>query len=372
MNNVESGFDEELQKIREKTFNSDLKNLVHKVTGHTPDDISAIDSPRKMLKRLHALYYRAVNEMDLHDPLALPDHALLQSMDNDSNPVEMLKKSLENINFGNFTLLSYNIANQCFKPVTHIKGSFNIDNLLIDVSEKLYADIRRNVYGTLLNFNEIVEDRFLKKRFLGEGAEQGYSIYFVSSGNIIEPFFRESKHLYSHKIFNNRFFSVLMLILPPDHSYTAEQLYNILCDTITYELIIAEIAYERNQPARMFMLEQPLENLYRIYEYFFLLSKYQDSGRIYVMQSLVTFTEEMVYLWHYITFKLQCLLSPASMILRHEKDVILLFADSSDVDTVEAFLKKISDILPDMISFKSYENKEFTHSMSLLRKIEKL
>ncbi|MFW5709831.1 MAG: hypothetical protein ACOCXW_00015 [Bacteroidota bacterium] len=372
MNNVESGFDEELQKIREKTFNSDLKNLVHKVTGHTPDDISAIDTPKKMLKRLHALYYRAVNEIDLKSPLALPDHSLLQSIDNDSNPVDLLKKSLENINLGKCTLLSYNISNQCFKPVSNIPGSFNIENLLIDVSEKLYADIRKNVYGILLDFNEIAEDRFLKKRFLREDTEPGHSVYFVSSGNIIEPFFRGAKHLYNHKIFNNRFFSVLMLILPPGHSYTAEQLYNQLCDTITYELVLAEIVYERNKPARMFMLEQPLENLYRIYEYFFLLSKYQDSGRIYIMQSLVTFNEEMVYLWHYITFKLQCLLSPASMILRHEKDVILLFADSSDIDIVENFLKKIREILPDMISVKSYENNEFSHSMSLLKKIEKL
>ncbi len=372
MNNVESGFDEELQKIREKTFNSNLKDLVHKVTGHTPDDISAIDSPKKMLKRLHSLYYRAVNEMDLQSPLALPDHSLLQSIDNDSNPVEQLKKALEKINLGNFILLSYNIAHQCFKPVTHLPGTFNMENLLIDVSEKLYTDIRKNVYGTLLRYDELTEDRFLKKRFLSEVVEQGHSIYFVSSGNIVEPFFRESEHLYNPRIFKSRFFSVLMLILPPGHSYTTEQLYHLLCDTITYELILAEIEYERNQPARMFMLEQPLENLYRIYEYFFLLSKYQDSGRIFVMQSLVTFNEEMVYLWHYITFKLQCLLSPASMILRHEKDVILLFADSSDVDTVETYLKKIRDILPDMISFKSYENKEFSHSMSLLRKIEKL
>jgi len=369
---VETGFDEELKKIREKTFNSELKNLVHKVTGHYPDDVSAIDSPKMMLKRLHALYYRAVNEMDLQAPVAVPDNSLLNTIDEKSSPVELLQNSLENIKMGSFALLSYNIANQCFKPVIHTPKTFNTENLLIDVSEKLYNNIRKNKYGTLLGHDEIVEDRFLKKRFLREESEQEYDIYFVSSGNIIEPFFSDSAKLYNRKIFNNRFFSVLMFNLPPGHSFTTEQLYGLLCNTITYELILVEIEFERNQPARMFMLERPLENLYRIYEYFFLLSKYQDSGRIYVMQSLVTFTEEMVYLWHYITFKLKCLLSPASMILRHEKDVILLFTDSSDADTVESFLRTTGDILPDMITFKSYANEEFNHSMNLLRKIGNL
>ena len=128
----------------------------------------------------------------------------------------------------------------------------------------------------------------------------------------------------------------------------------------------------KNRVSRMFMLERPLENLYRIYEYFFLLSRYQDYGKIYLMHSLVTFTEEMVYLWHYITFKLQCQLSPASMILRHEKDIILLFADISDVDIVESFFNTIQDIFPGMITFNAYDNREFSHSMGLLRKIEKL
>jgi len=369
---VESAFDEELQKIREKTFNSELKDLVHKVTGHSPDDVDSIESPRQMLKRLHALYYRAVNMLEMHGPVEFPNEEILDAIDRDMDPVTLLHNRLEQLKFDQFALLSYNIANQCFKPVSKTSSSFTSENLLVDVSEKLYRDIRKNRHGVLLDHEEILNNTFLKKRFMDDDEHHERNIYFVSLGNIVDNFFMDADHLYDSRIFKSRFSSILVLRIPPDYSFTAEELYRLLSDTLIYELVLVELEYERNNPSKMFILERPLENLYRIYEYFFLLSRYQDSGKVYLMHSVVAFTEEMVYLWHYITFKLQCQLSPASMILRHEKDIILLFADTSDVDIVESFFTTIQNIFPGMITFDSYDNKEFSHSMGLLRKIEKL
>lgn len=372
MDNVESAFDEELQKIREKTFNSELKSLVHKVTGHSPDDIGSIDSPRQMLKRLHALYYKAVNMMETGHRSDFPAERILEAIDHYEDPLELLQDTLRQLRLEQFAILSYNITNQCFKPVSTTRKSFATENLLIDVSEKLYQDIRKNRHGIIIDHKEIMNNPFLKKRFMDDDDQHERNIYFLSLGNIIDLFYRDAEQLYDTKIFKNRFTSILMLRIPVDYSFTTEELYNLLSENLIYELVLVELEFEKNHPSRMFMLERPLENLYRIYEYFFLLSRYQDYGKIYLMHSLVTFTEEMVYLWHYITFKLQCQLSPASMILRHEKDIILLFADISDVDIVESFFNTIQDIFPGMITFNAYDNREFSHSMGLLRKIEKL
>lgn len=55
MENIE--FNDEIQKIRERTFNPEFKELVSKVLSKSHD---IIDDPDSLLYSLHKLYYKVL------------------------------------------------------------------------------------------------------------------------------------------------------------------------------------------------------------------------------------------------------------------------------------------------------------------------
>jgi hypothetical protein len=179
---IDEGMLSEIEKIREKTFDSEFKDLVSRVTSHRSDDIDIHkETEKELLTRYQKLFYRASNlywrenARILLDPFRLPETGL------DENIALDIFTEMDAIGFPHFAILTYDFKKKSFAcRINHIT-QLNRDNLVLDTDEQIFRKTVRSKHGFLLRRTDIEKDAFLKKRLTSEqdGRIPG-TFYFLS------------------------------------------------------------------------------------------------------------------------------------------------------------------------------------------------
>lgn len=172
----------DLDKIREKTFDSEFKELVGRVTSHRAENRDLqLEAEKEVLNRYQKLFYRASNlywrenAYLAFDPFSMADSDVEQQL-----ALEIFTE-MDSMGFPHFALLAYDFKKKSFAcRINHIT-QLNRENLVLNIDEQLFRKTIRSQSGILVHPRDIEKDVFLKKRFASEhGTQVPGTLYFLS------------------------------------------------------------------------------------------------------------------------------------------------------------------------------------------------
>lgn len=172
----------ELDKIREKTFDSEFKELVGRVTAHRPDDRDLqLEAEKDIIMRYQKLFYRASNLYWRESAyVAFDPFAMLDSEIGEQLALEIFTE-MDSMGFPHFAVLTYDFKKKSFAcRINHIT-QLNRENLVLDTDEPLFRKTMKSKTGMLVHPHEIEKDVYLKKRFASEHDNRVPGILYLLS-----------------------------------------------------------------------------------------------------------------------------------------------------------------------------------------------
>jgi hypothetical protein len=184
----------EIERIREKTFDSEFKDLVSRVTSHRPGDRDLEkDAEQDLIRRFHELFYRASGLFWLEEACPRADHLDYELASLEDSLALNIYSEMDNLGLRNFAVLAYDFLKKSFACRLNHITQFNRDNLVMDIDEPLFRRIMKSRRGVYVDSASVERDPFLKKRFLqtDREARQGV-LYFLSLDFLEEGLFRDA------------------------------------------------------------------------------------------------------------------------------------------------------------------------------------
>ena len=183
----------EIEKIREKTFDNEFRNLVSRVTTHQPyEQETGVEEERDLIRRLQGLFYRSSALYWYGDVYPYSNHLDFAPNVLDESLALHIWSEMDVHGYRRFAILTYDFHKKSFACTLNHITEFNKDNLVLDIDEPLFKRILRNRKGVILDESSVKSDPFLKKRFISEedGSVPGM-IYFLSLSFLEEEFIGE-------------------------------------------------------------------------------------------------------------------------------------------------------------------------------------
>lgn len=139
----------EIEKIRNKTFTSELKDLVNDVSGiSSEDDLSGIDK-HELLENFHNLFYRSVN-------LPFSDNCVASNNFIEDNSFNDLISELKSeFNIDNFATMEYDLTSRVYK-ITNSNFETKLNNSFVfSPNETIYDTILGSENPIHFNYSTI-------------------------------------------------------------------------------------------------------------------------------------------------------------------------------------------------------------------------
>ena len=177
---LDDGFIEELQKVRDKTFTPELRELVDRISRHEKhEDEKSRSGSREadLLRDFHHLFYKSINLAAANriNPLI----GRFPAIDED-NSGDSLVRRLNSSGLGESLILTFDFDKKCYVSTLGNMDGLDGEAIFIDTSERLYRKILESPYGFFLTAEEIVDDPYLKKRFFPSIEGEHTVLYFLS------------------------------------------------------------------------------------------------------------------------------------------------------------------------------------------------
>jgi hypothetical protein len=333
--------------IRERTFTPDLRKLVNKVTGQSPDrtkerafndaemaPVGPDITDEELLKKYHRLFYRTLHFKDR----AHASGGYFLSTGNvsfdDSSLNQIITDELSKISSNGFALLSYSISQKSYIPFTNTITDIDIFKIFISLNDDICRLIQRSVDGIIISSDDVVRDPLLKKYFRQLHLPQNTRIYlnFYHNFYIDLP---DSLTVFSPRpLFNTA--SPLMIVKVRIED-SAHDVYTMIKSTISSCLLF----YAANQ-IRLFQETGTgnFENLFRVLELYYTIFHSKKSGIILKITVDIKASLEYRYILSYLMLKLESHLSGSSMVYQPDRDMLLIFSATDDVQPVERLLNE--------------------------------
>lgn len=184
----------EIEKIREKTFDREFKDLVSRVTAHRPGvrDLQE-DAEKELIKRFHGLFYRASGLFWIEEAYAGADHLDFELATLQDSLSLHIYGEMDALGLRHFAVLTYDFQKKSFACHLNHITQLNRDNLVMDIDEPLFRRTLRSRRGIFIDAAAVERDPFLKKRFVSEekGVLPGV-LYLLSLNFLEEDLFRDS------------------------------------------------------------------------------------------------------------------------------------------------------------------------------------
>ena len=375
-----------INKVRGRTFNKDLKNLIEKIginesfieEKEEKEEIEEIEeieegtdefSENELLKKIHTLFYKSINLTELNETNTHINPYLFEldsfSRDNslDSPHVLSIHKDMCDLSYSNYAILSYNLEKKCFLPLVCNIEDLDKNNIVIDPFEELYSDIILNEHGVILDNHTIKSNIYLKKRFISEGGSN-YVLYFVSLKNIIHNFFKEMKSEIDGTILNLHFFSILMIKIKINQGIdSAESVYKKITERLILPLLVMEKNILQN------IKETDCKNLTKIFDlieyYYHLFSSFNDSICL-IIKCKSKINNENLFILKYLYSKLIKSLSFMTCISQIERDKIMIFTQKNKGGIIDQIISEFNLYCDNMFYTESLETDKINNFNSLL------
>jgi hypothetical protein len=369
----------QLNILREKTFNSDLRHLVDRIKDNEPisadgeisqEDIDSL-SEEELLLRLYRLYYRAVNIRDNRDINIAFNPFEIQEDASSSSIVEALNghilHRMESLALSPFALLSFNIDQKVYMPTIHSLGRYHAQSIVIGLRDRLFKKIAANPEGVIIDAGEIEEDPFMSKIFSLKDGEGHGSLYFIMVSTIIAEVMKELPISGSDNLTPFLPSAIIMIELP-DQPHAA----NISTITGTIKRRLALPYFLLNDYQSLVFSSDSYENLdytYRVLDYLFTIFLLHGDRAGISIQSSAQKNESMTFLIKYVISKLSHKLHCDSVIVHIIKGRLVILTTDAFVGLVRDIIDEYNRLFNDQFSIVEFHAADFDDSLDIIQKI---
>jgi len=150
----------DLNILREKTFNQELKSLVDKVSFSKRSNKSKIRSQKDFVNYLEFIFEK----------------------------IFLLEK-----NFSDYTLMFYSQINKCYQARRPIFLENEIDNFIISAEDFFLADLKKSFYGLILDHRVIKNSQYFRKKIPSDLTRDPHKvIYLLYLEELLNEFYKET------------------------------------------------------------------------------------------------------------------------------------------------------------------------------------
>lgn len=370
---------QQLNLLRERTFNPELRQLVDRVRYNEPAPGLSDDEPERvdavsedeLRLRLYRLYYRArvlhdnremnvafnpFEAMDSLSPVSLHDSLSVYIMD------RMMQMSLSP-----FALLSYNIAEKGYVPSVHNLERYHVENIVIGLRDRLFMSILESAEGVIIGADAIRDDPFLEKVFSLREGEDPRALYFImisclASGIALE--FQDQKRDAIEPFLPS---SILMIELPlQTEPHNRGSIFTMLRKKLALPFFLLN-----DNQSLVFMTEgyEDMDYSYHVMDYLFTVFLFtRDSTGISIKLKSKDETNR-TFLMKYILSQLSYRLHADSVLLHMIKGHLIVLTREGFVDLIRSLIDEYNRLFNDQFAVVEFKPSEFKDSLEIINRI---
>lgn len=358
--------------IREKTFNEELKKLVSRIsenenTGDLKNrvavNVSSL-SDEEFLAALHSLFYQFKYIQDMEqstkgfDPFAL---YIENEDDINSQGTYMLKEALEIAGIYDYAMLSYDLDKKGYSPFSYSLKGLEHENLIISLRDELYKNIYESGEGYILTSDEIIMDNWLSKIFRTFDADD-YNLYFIKTAYLTSALNTKLINKPSGNFLYND--SILMLRLKGDYlKYDTNKIFEFVQH-------IATVPVYLTARTALFILKDSyihsIDQKYALLEYFFLRYSYIEDTVCAKIKTEKYYDKEIAFLIKYIISKLNSNLWEQGSIIHVSNNLFLVFSRKDDKEMIDSIIKESNQYYESTFFIDYIEHGQFKGSMDFI------
>jgi hypothetical protein len=368
----------QLNLLRERTFNPELRRLVDRIRINEPspghqDSVSGIDelSEDELQLNLYRLYYKARNISDNNeinisfDPFKMID----ETPSNDIKEIlaAHLTSMMRHLSLSPFALLSYDITAKGYIPSVHDFDGDVAGNIVISLKDGLFQKILSARDGILVYADELRDDHYLNKIFNTRDGSVNGPIYFIMINQIINEVVRELSESEAGP-FSSFLPSALLMILLQENTRKAEpgDIARIARERLSLPLFMLN-----DNHSRVYSLERydDLSYIFSVLDYFFnlfLLKKDRVGVSLHVKSSAGA---SMPFMMKYIISKLNNKLYSDSVIINVLKERLIILTESSHMEIINQIFEEYVKLFKDSFVMYEFRSSDFRDSHEVIQKI---
>ncbi len=321
----------DLDKIREKTFTSEFKELISRVTAHDDrvKDLSQANYD-DLLLLFQSLFYRAA-ALDGLDEVHSAFNPFMISRDSpEADCTAHIRTALERMGYSGYAILSYQRSSRALFPSVSTINDIRTEDLIFNINEKTIQRVLSSKRGLLVDSAFIENNIFMKKRWSGAIRLKGVRYYIVAVQSLISDYFDSLASCVN--IDRTGTTGILILRLPEgDIDRGKEALHRQIASRLAMHLLLYNhLAFRRE----ILRCGDSLEDAYSLAEYFYSLHVEARGGNIVVIKPLAGSQMEIYYGFRYLYIRLARSVSLNARVLFLKRDAILVFADDAETGTV--------------------------------------
>lgn len=356
LENIE--FSDEIQKIREKTFNTEFKELVAKVI-YKPQD--SIDNPDSLLNSLHKLYYTLLSR-SFNDAITFVNPEIIYE-----NTLqflgEELNKKLKSLGFYEALIFQYDFKQNYFGILINSFNDIIFRDFFITLSDDLYKKIISQPEGVIIDINSLKNDKLYEKR-LKLFEDQSSLIWAFSTFPMVKKVisFLNIPCPTTIEIFCPVVFVRVHKEFTINQKIINELYYN--CIYTIFSLIELSLAINKGS---LFLSSNYFHEVFKVFENYYYIAKSNDYVKYVIIKS--KYEDQYIYcLFRYLSNKLNKLKSYSCINYRPMIGLIVLFL-SEENKNIESELEVISTLFGDSIKIGQIDNSKIKNAVNLYKYI---
>jgi len=370
----------QLNILRERTFNPELRQLVDRIRINEPSSgqaeysaITNVDelSYEELNLQLYRLYYKARNiqdNLDMNisfDPFKEIDN--FPAADIRSSIAAQFTGMMRHLSFTPFALFSYDMTVKGYIPKIHNLEGFDVDNIIISLKDGLFQKLLSARDGIMIDSGMLRDDFYMEKIFSLPDDGEGRSLYFILINNIIEEVVTE---LSDNDVSNAPSFlpSALLMIVFMEGGVIPEP---VEIARIARERLSMPLYVLNDKRSYVFSLERfdDLSYTFDILEFFFtlfLLKKDRVGISLHVQKTPGT---NMQYMMKYIISKLNNKLCSDSVIINVLKDSLIILTEKPYVKTISGIFEEFNALFNDSFIINEFRASDYIDAHDIIQKI---
>ncbi len=356
MENIE--LSDEIQKIRERTFNPEFKELVSKVLNKTLDTIDNHDS---LLYSLHKLYYEVLSS-SFNDSITFVKPQELCENTLQFLGEDILKK-LQSLRFAQALIFQYDFKQNYFGILTNSFADNLLRDFFLTLSDDIYRQIINNPDGVVIDIASLKNDKQYEKR-LKLLEDQQYLIWAFSTHPLVKKLLIDLNLPFPQaiEIFCPVIFVKVHDTFAVDKKILDEFYWN--CITTIFSLIELSLAINKGS---VFLGSNYFHEVFKVFENYYYISRSNECVKYVVIKS--KHEDQYIYcLFRYLSNKLNKFKSYSCINYRPMIGLIVLFLYEEN-DNIKNVIKTISSLFGDSIKIGQVDRSEIKNAVNLYKYI---
>jgi hypothetical protein len=357
----------DIDRIRKKTFNDELKDLVEKVipenkSNSNSDQLIACNDSTDLTKKINSLFYKVIN-LSGQDSIYTGFNPFIPNNENIFEyAIKYIETSLSEIQVHEYSLLFYDHMYKSFTPDIFKIENYPKENVIIAPEDPIYNNIVDDPIGVLIEPSSEIRSKISKKHFINDFNNS--TVFIISIQNLLNIFW-SCCSLETPKLFSpSGLFPIFLAIFRNPEQFNHTLLIRVLQKKLTFAFYIINnhlrkdlIPVEFRPPSYLCTL---IDTLGRIYGHI-------DNMRCFIIKHKGKYTNYSYITMSYIERKLYSLCGPNSSTLFLEKNKLIIYVSPEDYSNINDYLNEASSIFDSVFMVSEIHDFKNINLFSLLK-----